>query len=63
MLKNLHRSSKSFSHYSPAKARRTPSLENYFIHFLCGLCVFAGDIPSFGCGVAARGSMYTPLLS
>jgi hypothetical protein len=38
---------------SPAKARRTPSSENYFIHFLCGLCVFAGNIPSFGCGLVA----------
>jgi len=23
--------------------------------FLCGLCAFARDIPSFGCGVAALG--------
>jgi hypothetical protein len=27
----------------PAKARRAPSSDNYF---LCGLCVFAGDIPN-----------------
>jgi hypothetical protein len=24
-----------------------------FIFFLCGLCVFAGDNPSFGCGSSA----------
>jgi hypothetical protein len=53
MLKNSRRSSKSFSNIPPAKARRTPSSENYFIHFLCGLCVFARDIASFGCGCAA----------
>jgi hypothetical protein len=28
---------------------RTPSWESFF---LCGLCVFAGDTPCFGCGVA-----------
>jgi len=38
--------------FPPAKVGRTPSSENYFIHFLCGLCVFAGDIPSFGYGSA-----------
>jgi hypothetical protein len=32
----------SDSEIPPAKARRAPSSENYF---LCGLCVFAGDIP------------------
>jgi hypothetical protein len=24
------------------------------VFFLCGLCAFAGDTPSFGCGYAAR---------
>ena len=33
----------------PAKSRRAPSSDNYF---LCGLCVFAGDIRIFGCGVS-----------
>jgi hypothetical protein len=32
----------SDSEIPPAKARRAPSSDNYF---LCGLCVFAGDIP------------------
>jgi hypothetical protein len=55
LLKDLCTSSKSFSDIPLAKARRTPSSENYFIHFLCGLCVFARDIPSLGCGSAALG--------
>jgi hypothetical protein len=33
----------SDSEIPPAKARRTPSSDN---NFLCGLCVFAGDIPN-----------------
>jgi hypothetical protein len=33
----------SDSEIPPAKARRAPSSDNYF---LCGLCVFAGDIPN-----------------
>jgi len=33
-----------------AKAPRTPSSEIEFILFLCGLCVFARDIPRLGCG-------------
>ena len=33
----------SESEIPPAKARRAPSSDNYF---LCGLCVFAGDIPN-----------------
>ena len=33
----------SDSEIPPAKARRAPSSDN---NFLCGLCVFAGDIPN-----------------
>ena len=33
----------SDSEIPPAKARKAPSSDNYF---LCGLCVFAGDIPN-----------------
>ena len=29
---------------------------------LCGLCAFAGDIPSFGCGGAALGPSWSALL-
>ena len=32
-----------------AKAPRTPSSERFF---LCGLCIFARDTPTFGCGFA-----------
>jgi hypothetical protein len=31
-----------------------PSVEMTIV-FLCGLCVFARDIPTFGCGFAALG--------
>jgi hypothetical protein len=40
--------------FARAKTPRTPSSE---VQFLCGLCAFAGDIPSFGCGFAALGSL------
>jgi hypothetical protein len=33
------------SDISPAKARRTPSSDKILFLFLCGLCVFAGNIP------------------
>jgi hypothetical protein len=52
---------------TPAKAQSTPSfgterliiLQTILFIFsdLCGLGVFAGDIPSFGCGFAALGSL------
>ena len=51
MLENLRTTRKlmtthniSDSEIPPAKARRAPSSDNYF---LCGLCVFAGDISDF----------------
>jgi hypothetical protein len=30
---------------------------------LCGLCVFAGDIPNFGCGYAALGPLWLNFFS
>jgi len=38
--------------FARAKTPRAPSPE---VKFLCGLCAFAGDIPSFGCGSAGLG--------
>jgi hypothetical protein len=35
-----------------APRRQERQVVNRFF-FLCGLCVFAGDTPNFGCGVAA----------
>jgi hypothetical protein len=59
MLRNLRATANlmttqnvSDSEVPPAKARRAPSSDNYF---LCGLCVFAGDIPNLRCGFAALG--------
>jgi hypothetical protein len=41
--------------FARAKTPKTPSPE---IYFLCGLCAFAGDSPSFGCGSAALGASW-----
>jgi hypothetical protein len=58
---------------TPAKAQSTPSSEgrdelswrNFHRYFsdLCGLCVFAGDNPNFGCGFAALGPLWLDIFS
>ena len=49
----------SDSEVPPAKARRAPSSDNYF---LCGLCVFAGDIPNLRLRLGRAGSFVVSLL-
>jgi len=48
-------SNKRFGLFSRQDAKNAKFGKHFF---LCGLCAFARDIPIFGCGFAALGSLW-----